>query len=545
VSAKVNLVNKFSTLAIIGVALCCLGPLRAEGAAPQLGEIKGTVSDPSGFPIAAATIYFVAGETRESTPSDGGGYFSLSAIPAQTYTVTAEANGFTALGARLVAVAPGVVTRLHLELARATTGSIATLGTVTVNGRQSISTSPSSTANLDPQRLAALGIQNVTDDLGQQIAVTMTRPAGGAPGLPQTASLRGPDPSETQIEVDGHVVNNANTGDFDLELLDPSEFSSIQVVYGIEPTSLAGANVQGGTINFHTLDPTPQDHGLVRLSLGNFDTSGYTLQATGTAVQRLGYALSFHHYFSAGAVNDYLVSYQPNPSSPATATSTIGSAINATSMLGKLRYSFGTGDGFIQATYRNTAAYRDLSAPLSFPSDPAQISPGALFTAFPGASALSLSPAWSLDAQVPIGRRAPSGIASATLTARHLTNIADQSAPGVPTGSNPYLLDDRDVSNDNLAEYTRSLPDGTLSLLAENRSERLTLPASAPFAPDLLEQSQTQRSYAARYESNPTAHFRYSMAMCYSRYDTFGTSIDPQVAVTWTPTADSVVAASF
>jgi hypothetical protein len=537
--------KKTIAVSITVVVVCVLNAVAVYAAPGASADVSGSVVESSGAPVAGAQVELVTGDIKQTAQSDAAGHFALTGIPALTYVVTAQAKGFSALAPRLVFVAPGTVTTLTLEMVRASTGNIASLGSVTVNGRQSMSTASAPSAVLDPQRLAAYGIQSVTGDLAQQIALTMTRPAGGAPGLPQSASLRGPDPSETIVDIDGHAMNNANTGDFDLELLDPSEFSNIQVVYGVGPSSLLGANSQGGTIDFHTLEPTAQDHGLLRFSVGSFDTSGYTLQSTGTADQRLGYALSFHHYYSAGAVNDYLVTYQPDPALPATAQTTVGSAINATSMLGKLRYSFGLGDGFVEASYRNTDAYRDLSAALSFPNDPTQAFQGASFTAFPGASASSISPAWTLDAQVPIGARGPSGIAAATLTARHLTNILDQTANNITPGSNPYLLSDRDVLEDNAAEYDQNLSNSVLSLLFDVRTEHLTLPPEAPFAPGELDSSQTQRSYAARYEWDPTVHLHYSGVLYLSNYSTFGISTDPRLAVVWTPSADSVIRASF
>lgn len=537
-AAKFDRMNRTVVFAAAAAVCTILWNSTAARAATG-GGVHGLVADPLGAPIAGARVMLESGFGRESTLSDTSGRFEFLNLPATTYIITAEAKGFVPLAARLLSVTPGESATVSLVMARATTGSIATLGRVTINGKQSMSTASAPSVDLDPQDLAGQGIENVADALADQIAVTMTRPAGGAPGLPRTASLRGPDPSETLIDIDGHVVNNANTGDFDLELLDPAMFSDIQVVYGVGPSSLDGANTQGGTINFHTIDPTPQDHGLLRATFGNFGTSGYTLQATGTSQNRLGYALSFHHYYSAGAVNNY----------PVTDTSgapvVLGSAINATSSLLKLRYALGAGDGFVEATYRDTTASRDLSAPLSFPNDPTRVFPGASFTTFPGAASLTTSPAVGLDVQLPIGNRGAANIAPGTLTMRHLTNITNQSAPGVPPGSNPYLLDSRDAIYDDSAEFDRYLASGTLSFLADVKAEHLTLPVSAPFAPGVLEQRGTQRSLAGRYEWNSTPHLHYTLATYVSRYDTFGTSVDPRFALVWTPSVDSVFRFSF
>ncbi|HYK52853.1 MAG TPA: TonB-dependent receptor [Candidatus Eremiobacteraceae bacterium] len=518
----------------------------ASLAALAMGDVSGVVTDTSGAPIAGARVVFASSRVRVTATSDASGAFVLHGIDAQTYVVTAEAAGFGALSPRVVAVAANTTTNVRLELERASTGNVATLGRVTVNGKVALSTASAPSAVIDPQDLAGRGIEDLASELAEQIAVTMTRPAGGAPGLPQSASLRGPDPSETLIDVDGHVVNNANTGDFDLELLDPAEFSSVQVVYGVGPASLDGANTQGGSIDFHTIDPTEADQGLLRFSIGNFDTTAYTLQATGTDEGRLGYAFSFHRYTTAGAVNGYDVAYQPNPNDPATATTTLGSAIDATSSLAKLRYSPGDGDGFIELTYRDTAAFRDLSAPLSFPNVPSSFGPGSLFTAYPGAALLTNSPAIGVDIDAPLGTRSSAGVEPASLILRHLTNINDQSAPDVPVSlGNPYLFSERDVVGDDSAEYDRYLDDGTFTLLTDVRSEDLRLPADAPLAHDLTDARETQRSFATRYEWAPTSHLHYTAAAYVSRYDTFGTSVDPRTAVVWTPNSDNVVRFSF
>ncbi len=537
--------KKTVVICFLALAFAAILAQRVNAAGPAVGNVVGVVTDASGAGIPDARISLKAGMRTLQTVSGESGRFVFSGVEAATYIVSVDAKGYSSLGGRLVTIAAGTTTTIALTLEHASAGSIATLGSVLVNGHQTVSTAPAPTAVVDPQRLAALGIQNVTDDLAQQMALTMTRPAGGAPGLPQTASLRGPDPSETLIDIDGHVMNNANNGDYDLELLDPSEFSEIQVVYGVGPESLGGANMQGGTINFHTIDPTLQDHGLLRLSAGSFDTSSYTLQATGTADQRLGYALDLHHYYSAGAVNDYLVSFQPDPASPAVEQTTIGSAINATSMLGKLRYSFGPSGGFIEATYWNTIAYRDLSAPLSFPNNPQSFTQGSLFTAFPGASASSISPAYGLDLQLPLGDRGSTGIAPSGLTVRHLTSLAAESVPNLPPGYNTYLLDDRDMLYDNSAQWDRYLSNATISVFADFRQEQLTLPPSAPFAPGVFEQSQNQATYAARAQWDPTSHLHYDAVLYSSRYSTFGTSTDPRLAFVWTPSGDSMIRCSY
>ena len=110
--------------------------------------------------------------------------------------------------------------------------------------------------------------------LWSQMAMTPVIPFGGGSNATVSFAIRGPDPSETLVDIDGHTVNNGNTGDFDLSLLDPADLSSIQVIYGIAPSSLIGPNTIGGAVNIVTLQPTVTPQGLVRGFFGSYGTTG-------------------------------------------------------------------------------------------------------------------------------------------------------------------------------------------------------------------------------------------------------------------------------
>jgi outer membrane receptor protein involved in Fe transport len=509
--------------------------------AADTGSVRGTVVDINGAPISAAAIALISQPHVYRATSDAHGAFAIDDVASGSYDLIATATHYRTLSNRVVGVSAGQTETVDVVLARIDLGAMTALGTVRVNGRQALSTASAPSVDIDPQDLAGQGIENLSDILSEQIALTMTRPAGGAPGLPQSAALRGPDPSETVIDIDGHQVNNSNTGDFDLSLLDPSEFQNLQVVYGIGPSSLVGANTQGGAINFRTIDPTPQQQGLLRFSAGSFDTFGETLQTTGTE-ERLGYALSYHRYTTAGEVNNYAVTNDATG-----LINTIGSSVEATTTLAKLRYTLGLGDGFVEATYRNTTAFRDISAPLATPDNPNFTNPLAFFKVMPDASTANISPSFGLDVQVPLGVHDQSGEAPASLIARHEDTLNAQSVPGdVQALGNPYLFNAHDHIFDDSATYQRALDNGTLTFGYDVRRETLTAPGpGSPLAPGPESQSQTGRSWIGRYEWRATPKLNFTVGTYVSSFDTFGRSIDPRLAAVWTPTADSVFRASI
>jgi len=529
---------KFSATATL-IMLLALAASPAYAA--STGSVRGTVVDAGGAPISAAAITLESKQNVYHATSNAQGAFAIDEVASGSYDLIARAANFRTLSNRVVGVSAGQTALVDVVLVRVDLGAMTALGTVRVNGRQALSTASAPSVDLDPQDLAGQGIENLSDILSEQIALTMTHPAGGAPGLPQSAALRGPDPSETVIDVDGHQVNNSNSGDFDLSLLDPSEFQNVQVVYGIGPSSLVGANTQGGAINFRTIDPTPQSQGLLRFSAGSFNTFGETLQTTGTD-ERIGYALSYHRYTTTGEVNNY------NVTDDATGlVDVLGSNISATTTLAKLRYALGIGDGFIEATYRNTTAFRNLSAPLATPDVPTITNPLAFFTVIPDASTANISPSFGLDVQVPLGAHGSSGQAPATLIARHEDTVNSQTVPNdVQALGNPYLFNARDHIYDDSATYQRALDNGTLTFGYDVRQETLTAPGpGSPLAPGPPSQTQTGRSWIGRYEWRATPKLNFTVGTYVSSFDTFGQSLDPRLAAVWTPTADSVFRASI
>ena len=503
------------------------------------GAIRGIVQNTAGKAIAGARVEAAARRLNYTVAAAADGTFSIAHVAAGVYTLDVSARGYQRISGQVVSVSAGREADVQLVLSPASASGLATLGKVAVNGSRALSTASAPTADLDPQDLAGRGVEQLAQVLGEEVALTLTRQMGAAPGLPQSASIRGPDPSETVVDIDGHQVNNSNTGDFDLELMDPAEFSGVQVVYGIGPSSLVGANTQGGAINFRTLEPTPDDRGLLRFSAGSFGTFGETAQATGTDA-KFGYAFSWHHFTTQGETNNFPIAVDSSGT-----VAFVGSGIDSISSLAKVRYSLANGLGFAELTYRNTAASRDLSAALSQPDDPSNSGPGAPFTAIhaPGASDLTNAPAFGIDLQVPVGQPDSSGAATATVIARHLSSTLSESTPNVDPALNPYLIDQRDRIDDDSVEYDRYGANATFTLEGDVRAESLTAPVV--LAPGPGTQSQTQRSLVGRTIWNPTSHLHYTAAAYVSRYDTFGSSIDPRLALVWTPTGSSVLRASI
>jgi outer membrane receptor protein involved in Fe transport len=528
---------------------------RGEPATPQpSGTVDGHIIGDGGAPIAGALLTLHSGSTVVSSRSDERGEATILGIKPGTYLVEVDAAGYAVLSDRTIDVKAGETTAFTAQMYR-NAASLVTLGRITTRAGEALSTASVPSESLGAQTSAAAGYPSVADMIAQYaLSAAVIRPSGGGEALPAVVALRGPDPTETLVDVDGQAVNSGISGSFDLTLLDPSALADVQLVYGIAPSSLVGPNTIDGAINIRTLDPTLQQHGLIRLSFGSFGAFGATVQGTGTS-GAVGYAVSLHRTTTQGEVNRSIVTSDGS-------TALVGSSVDGSTGMGKVRYSFDRGLGSAELTVRDQSSFRDLSAGLT------SLSPATgIFDSFAGSAALAHNAGYGLDVSLPVGRLSSSGGAISTLSIDHLTSIADQSVFGPASGTSPYLDDDRDLQTDDSAELDRALGRGTLSLKVDLREETLRmLPlvsntqdqsivrrldampsghgASAVTNASSLGLSQVQRSAAARYTIDPTSNLHYSAALYFSDFSSFGSSLDPRLGFVWTPTAATAVRAS-
>jgi outer membrane cobalamin receptor len=315
------------------VAVCCL--------------VGGTVHAPSGAPIARAALTLRGPKTVETT-TDPKGNFSV-VIPPGRYDLTVVAYGYAAVTVNTGEVAEG--SHIDVVLEPSDTPKLRTIGSVTVNSGFTLNRDVIPEMDVSRAQMDALGYTQVLEGLQQVPSVIIQRPDAGAPTTPAVVSLRGPDPSEAMVTLDGQLLNDGNTGDIDLSQFGVPAFNSVNVTEGLGPTDSEGSNTFGGAVNLVSLRPTQDSHLNFSTSAGSYGMTQSWLNATGT-IGKLGYALAGNDFQQTGQVNQFAWVVPSNNlpiyCGPATKTKTpncpffthLGSTISAMLGLVNLDYNF-------------------------------------------------------------------------------------------------------------------------------------------------------------------------------------------------------------
>ncbi len=563
---------------IFVIVLASYGAATAQSA-PSLLTVSGTVSATDGTPIAGATITVSSPGVSRSARSDGRGRFRIERVASGTYSVRASAVGYQTLWQRTVTVGAANAA-IAMVLHRQTTNSLTVIGEVRASAGETVSTSSAPALSLPAQRAAAAGVTSVSSMVYHQLSTTPVLPLGGGSNATMAFAVRGPDPTETLVDIDGHKANNGTTGDFDLSLIDPAALQDVQVVYGISPSSLIGPNTIGGGLNIITLEPTAAPHSLLRIFGGSYGSFGETVQSTGSA-DGLGYAMSLHGTTSSGSVNQTV----PIGS----AQQFVGSGSDGRSLLAKLRYQLGGsgGYGYVQLNVRDQTVVKDDSALLTTYTPPGFSGGGGddavirdaanqgnlgSYQSFSGTTLGAHQADYGLDVQLPLGKEQVDGAPANVVLFSHQTSLASQSVSGPGADTLPYLYNERDLLGDDWLEVDHHFGNALLSFKYDVGTEALgtnyvqgqvtaqavpvgpLAPAAASYGvmvpadrmPSVqsLSLSQTQRFGVLRYAADPTSHIHYALALYDSDFSTWGSSFDPRAGFVWTPTGNTAIRAS-
>lgn len=425
-----------------------------------------------------------------------------------TYHLDAFRSGYAPVTVSPVQVTGDTTVDVVLEAADSP--QLRTIGRVTVNGRLARTSGAIPSVIMTRADLERTGGDRITEGLLDIPSLDVQYPHnGGSAGL-ATVSLRGPDPSETMLTLDGQLLNDANTGDVDISQLPVAAFSSIDVSEGLGPQDLEGSSTIGGAVNLISLRPSRQPHSAYSLSTGSFGQSEAWFNATGSQ-NKFGYAFALDDQQEAGYVNETetVCSFDYSTCAP----QYLGSGTSQRSALANLTYTFSQNSdaGVRIFTLGDT---RDQSAGI------AGIDAATGRLVGPGPQTLSQSiRAYEVHGRTVLG--AGELVASVS---RADDNV-DIAGGGI---SNPmYDLSHADQRTNEALQWGRTFGASSFAFGGYLRQERFVAPGAVP------ELMQNIASYFVRGAWQPAPKLHLAAGVYLSNYSTFGSNLDGRLSAVY------------
>lgn len=485
------------------LAICCL--------------ISGHVSAPSGAPIANARVN-LEGVRSSVARSDASGAFAVHVGPG-SYRIYTTAEGYSPAAGGPFAVDHD--TAIEVTLQPFDTPELRVISSIRVDGKLALGRNAVPSVDISRTDMEQFGFDRITQGLLQVPSVTFARPDGGADTTPSLVALRGPDPSETLVALDGQILNDANTGDLDLARFPIAAFSNVDVTEGLGQSDNEGSNTIGGAVNIISLQPTHLRHSAFSLSSGSFGRSEAWYNTTGTQ-GRLGYAFALADQQERGYV-DQDVNWNGAPLH-------LGSSTSSRSVLANATWSFSqqADIGLRVFSLGNT---RDESGALNTPQDPAAQAPGAAFDG-PGPANLAQDVrAYMLQGRSPLG-------AGALVYSLSSSNNDVTYTGGA--GPSPYDVTHRDRRNTFSLTWEHDTATSQFAAGGYVRGENFTA--------DFVEGGglkQSIASYFVRGAVQASKRLQLQAGIYGSDYSTFGSSLDGRAGAIYSLDENNVLRASI
>jgi outer membrane cobalamin receptor len=503
----------------------------AQATPPACCVLSGSVHASGGGALSGARISVTQNGASRDVRADADGRFSVQVAPGKV-TIVADSQGFRS--AEVGPINISADSTIDVALISADSPALRTIATVTINGGSAAVHQLIPSIDISRTSLDLLGFNRVVDGLAEVPSVTFARPDGGAATAPVPVALRGPDPSETLVLLDGQVLNDGNTGDLDVSHLPVAAFSNVEVTEGLGPTDSEGSNTIGGAVNLVSLHPTVQPRAAFSVSAGTLGQTDNWFRATGTDA-KLGYAFVVDNAQDPGYVAQQVTictggldtTMPPGSQCLDPQSQHIGATSSNRTLLANLMYGFSQrADIGLRVFFLGN--FRDISGAENAPVDPREQGTGDQFVG-PGQSIFGQNiRAYELHGVSPLG--------AGSLI--YQTSLSDDSVTYTGSGASPYDVTHTDKRSNLALSWQRDGDNYQIALGAYARHESL--------AGDFIATTLTQdiRSYFVRGAFEPSSRVRLEGAAYLSNYSTFGSNVDGRFGASYDLGAGSAVHAS-
>ncbi|MDR0786832.1 MAG: SusC/RagA family TonB-linked outer membrane protein [Gemmatimonadota bacterium] len=244
------------------------GGIPAVGFA-QTGVISGTVVDSgNGQPIPTAQVY-LQGTSRNALTS-ATGTFTLTGVPAGTYTIVAQRIGYQQSTQGGVVVGATGTASVTVRMAPAALALQAVVATGLIDPVEGVR-SPISVAKVSAETMPVVAAGNAVQNIQGRVAGVQMNRGSGEPGSSTSIVLRTPTSlrggGAPLIVVDGVVLSSTPTGVASTSAIDGLDIESMEVIRGAAAASMYGSRAAAGVIAITTKRGTNLQQGQTQFSL--------------------------------------------------------------------------------------------------------------------------------------------------------------------------------------------------------------------------------------------------------------------------------------
>ncbi len=293
----------YRTLAL--VALLSVGFVVAalSNPIPTLAQVAGSItgkvtsSAQAGLGTARVTVSGAGiNRTLETQPD---GTFSVD-VPPGVYSVTATKAGFLSAEDDNIVVTAGSTSTLAFALSNS---SLTTIGRVSQNSATALNTSPAAISNIPDTAFLDQGQKQVGNVLAQIPGIEIFNTNGGSdePYSNASISIRGAEPYESQILLDGHPVNTGANGvdGVNVAFFNSLLLQNVQISKGPGNMPNTIQDAVGGTVNFQTAAITPTLTANFLSGYDSFQSFYYSAKISDT-IGKLGFLVGFSRNVGPG-----------------------------------------------------------------------------------------------------------------------------------------------------------------------------------------------------------------------------------------------------
>jgi outer membrane cobalamin receptor len=302
----------------------------------SLSKIEGYVYNQTGLPIVGANISVIG--TGYGAATDYRGYFSIENLFAGEYQIQISHVSFKSEIRSNIVVEKDVPSTLQIKL----TPYISTTEDIVIEADLNPDASSTIRINITPQQIKKSSARSLGELLTQVPGISIIDEGGGSGQ--KRISIRGSNPNQILVLLDGIPLNDPLTGEVDLNLIPVSIIESVAIQKGGNSAE-SGSGSIGGSVEI-TSKQDYQNKISLSMNSGSFGALSIQPSLSGKAYQ-LNYYVSYEYRTEDG---DFPYTYQ-KPDGEIISDTRLNAGFKSQQFFAKLGFNNDNHDASIQLNH--------------------------------------------------------------------------------------------------------------------------------------------------------------------------------------------------